>query len=73
MLRNLAVCIKTENVERHLLACACKIVNRLKEHLVSILKRTDVIYCGLYRRGCRICYTAYESLCSYSLVVGKFY
>ena len=54
MLDNLAVFIDAEDVESDLLARPCKIVNRLQEHLVAILKGTDVVYGGLHLRGSEV-------------------
>ena len=51
---NLAVFIETENIKRCLFACTGKVINRLQENLVSVLKSTDIIYHGLYRSGCKI-------------------
>ena len=47
MLGDLAVSVKAEDVKGDLLTGTGKIVNRLQEHLVAVLKRTDVIHRGL--------------------------
>ena len=46
MLGDLAVSVKAEDVKGDLLTGTGKIVNRLQEHLVAVLKSTDVVHSG---------------------------
>lgn len=54
MLGDLAVFVKAEDVKGDLLTGTGKIVNRLQEHLVAVLKSADVVHCGFYIGGCQI-------------------
>ena len=54
MLGNLAVSVKAEDVKGDLLTGTGKIVNRLQEHLVAVLKSTDVVHSGFHIGGCEI-------------------
>ena len=49
MLCDLAICIEAEHIKSNLLSCSCEIVNRLKEHLVSVLESSDIVDCCFYR------------------------
>ena len=62
MLGDLAVFAKAEDVKGNLLTGTGKIVNRLQEHLVAVLKSTDVVHSGFHISGCKIFYGADESI-----------
>ena len=62
MLRNLAVLIEPEDVECNLLACACKVVNGLKEDLVAVLISADVLYHGFDWSRSEVCNASYKSI-----------
>ena len=48
MLGDLAIFIKAEDVKGHLLASTGEVINGLEEHIVPVLKGTDVFHGGLY-------------------------
>ena len=54
MLGDLAVLIETEDVKGDLLTGPGKIVNRLQEYLVTVLKSTDVVHSGFHVGRCEI-------------------
>lgn len=62
MLGDLAVFIETEDVKGNLLTGTGEIVHRLQEHLVAVLKSTDVVHRGFYISGCKIFYGADEGV-----------
>ena len=64
VLCDLAVFIKAEDVERHLLTGTGKVVDSLKEHLVAILKCTDVLHRGLDRSRSQILHRADKGICA---------
>ena len=47
MLDNLAIFIKAEDVKGHLLASTSEVIDGLEEHIVPVLKGTDVFHGGL--------------------------
>ena len=47
MLGNLAIFIKAEDVKGHLLASSGEVIDGLEEHIVPVLKGTDVFHGGL--------------------------
>ena len=62
MLGNLAVFVKAEDVKGNLLTGAGKIIDCLQEHLVTILKSTDVVHSGFNISRCKIFHGAYKSI-----------
>ena len=54
MLGNLAVFVKAEDVKGNLLTGTSKIIDCLQEHLVTILKSTDVVHSGFNISRCKI-------------------
>ena len=62
MLGDLAVFVKAEDVKGDLLTGTGKIVNRLQEHLVAILKSPDVVHSGFHISRCKIFHGADEGI-----------
>ena len=62
MLGDLAVFVKAEDVKGNLLTGTGEIVNRLQEHLVTVLKSTDVVHSGYHISGGKIFYGADEGV-----------
>ena len=54
VLGDLAVFIKAENIEGHLLTGTGEVVDGLEEHIVPVLKSTDVVHRGFHIGGCEI-------------------
>ena len=64
MLGDLAVFVKAEDVKGNLLTGTGEIVNRLQEHLVAVLKSTDVVHSGFHISGCEIFHGTDEGVCT---------
>ena len=62
MLSDLAVFVKAEDVKGDLLTGTGEIVNRLQEHLVTVLKSTDVVHSSYHISGGKIFYGADEGV-----------
>lgn len=62
MLSDLAIFVKAEDVKGDLLTGSGKIVNRLQEHLIAVLKSTDVVHSGFHISGCKIFYGTDEGV-----------
>lgn len=62
MLGDLAVFVKAEDVKGDLLTGTGKIIDRLQEHLVTVLKSADVVHSGFHIGGCEIFYGTDEGV-----------
>ena len=62
MLGDLAVLIETEDVKGDLLTGTGEVVNRLQEHLVTVLEGADVVHSGFHIGGCEISHGTDEGI-----------
>ena len=62
MLGDLAVLIETEDVKGDLLTGTGEVVNRLQEHLVTVLEGADVVHSGFHIGGCEISHGTVEGV-----------